>query len=116
MDLLNYVNGEFVKHSNEKWMDVLEPATGKKFARVPLSSAEDVDLAVSAARMAQNEWGMLSHKIRAEWLDKIADALEEKYEDIAILESRDTGKPISLARSVDAYRSVTNFRFFITYN
>tara|TARA_B100000214_G_scaffold278842_2_gene208611 strand:- start:13743 stop:15179 length:1437 start_codon:yes stop_codon:yes gene_type:complete len=112
MDLLNYVNGEFVKHSNEKWMDVLEPATGKKFARVPLSSAEDVDLAVSAARMAQNEWGMLSHKIRAEWLDKIADALEEKYEDIAILESRDTGKPISLARSVDAYRSVTNFRFF----
>ena len=49
---------------------------------------------------------------RAGWLDQIADALEARYDDIASLESRDTGKPISLARAVDAHRSVTNFRFF----
>ena len=49
---------------------------------------------------------------RAEWLDRIADCLEEKFEEIAYLESLDTGKPISLARSVDATRSVSNFRFF----
>ena len=93
-------------------MNVLEPARGLRFGRVPLSGQADVDSAVAAARSAQPAWGSLSHSDRADWLDKIADALEEKYEDIAALESRDTGKPISLARAVDAYRSVANFRFF----
>ena len=112
MNLRNYVNGAFVNHSNDKWMDVIEPATGNTFARVPLSSTEDVNHAVSAAKNAQPRWGALSHLERADWLDKIADALESRYEEIAALESRDTGKPISLARAVDAYRSVANFRFF----
>ena len=49
---------------------------------------------------------------RARWLDSIADRLESRYEEIASLESRDTGKLISLARTVDAHRSVANFRFF----
>jgi aminomuconate-semialdehyde/2-hydroxymuconate-6-semialdehyde dehydrogenase len=111
-DLENYVNGKFVSHSNEDWLNVLEPATGYRFARVPLSGTDDVDAAVSAARGAQAEWGGLSFGKRADWLDKIADALEKKYEEIAALESRDTGKPIALARAVDAYRSVANFRFF----
>jgi len=112
MNLRNYVNGAFVNHSNDKWMDVIEPATGKTFARAPLSSTDDVNHAVSAAKNAQPSWGALSHLERADWLDKIADALESRYEEIAALESRDTGKPISLARTVDAYRSVANFRFF----
>ena len=112
MNLRNYVNGAFVNHSNDKWMDVIEPATGKTFARAPLSSTDDVNHAVSAAKNAQPSWGALSHLERADWLDKIADALESRYEEIAALESRDTGKPISLARAVDAYRSVANFRFF----
>ena len=54
----------------------------------------------------------MSHKERAEWLDRIADALEARHEEVAALESRDTGKPSSLARAVDANRSVANFRFF----
>tara|TARA_B100000686_G_scaffold80799_1_gene87187 strand:+ start:2585 stop:4024 length:1440 start_codon:yes stop_codon:yes gene_type:complete len=112
MDLCNYVGGEFVCHSGEDWMHVLEPATGQRFARVPLSTAEDVDTAVAAAREAQPAWRSLSISERADWLDRIADALESRYEDIASLESRDTGKPISLARAVDAHRSVFNFRFF----
>ena len=93
-------------------MNVLEPATGHRFARVPLSTAHDVDAAVTAAREAQPAWRALSISQRADWLDKIAEALESRYEDIASLESRDTGKPISLARAVDAHRSVANFRFF----
>lgn len=112
IDLCNYIGGEFVCHSGDKWMNVLEPATGRRFARVPLSTAEDVDAAVAVAREAQPAWGALSITERAGWLDRIADALEARYEDIASLESRDTGKPISLARAVDAQRSVTNFRFF----
>ena len=45
-------------------------------------------------------------------MEKIADALELRREDIALMESKDTGKPIRIARSVDANRSVSNFRFF----
>ncbi len=112
LDLCNYVGGEFVCHSGDDWMNVLEPATGHRFARVPLSSEDDVDAAVAAAREAQPAWEALSISERADWLDQIADALEARYEDIASLESRDTGKPISLARAVDAHRSVANFRFF----
>ena len=112
MDLMNYINGRFQAHSGDEWLDVLEPATGRQFARVPLSSHSDVDSAVLAAREAHSRWGEASQSERADWLDKIADELETRYEDIASLESRDTGKPISLARAVDAHRSVSNFRFF----
>ncbi len=112
MDLMNYINGRFQEHSADEWLEVLEPATGKGFARVPLSSSSDIDSAVLAAREAQPEWGELGQSERADWLDIIADELETRYEEIASLESRDTGKPISLARAVDAHRSVANFRFF----
>ncbi|MBK70128.1 MAG: 2-hydroxymuconic semialdehyde dehydrogenase [Euryarchaeota archaeon] len=112
MDLMNYIAGKFERHSGGKWLDVKDPATGSVFARVPLSNSSDVDSAVRAARDAQPEWGGMGSDERAEWLDKIADGLESRYEEIASLESRDTGKPISLAREVDAYRSVANFRFF----
>ena len=111
-NLMNYIAGEFVRQSSEDWMDVFEPATGKQFAKVPHSGPQEVDQAVAAARAAQPSWGALSHSVRADWLDRIADSLEAKYEEIAALESRDTGKPIALARAVDAYRSVANFRFF----
>ena len=112
MDLMNYINGRFQAHSGDEWLEVLEPATGRQFARVPLSSSSDVNSAVLAARGAQSQWGEASQSERADWLDRIADELETRYEDIASLESRDTGKPISLARAVDAHRSVSNFRFF----
>ena len=111
-DLHNYIGGQFLTHSGGQWMNNTEPATGSHICRIPLSDASDVDAAVDAARAAQPSWAALSHSERAGWLDRIADALEARYEDIAALESRDTGKPISLARAVDAHRSVSNFRFF----
>ena len=111
-DLRNYIGGQFLTHSGGQWMDNPEPATGSHICRIPLSDASAVDAAVDAARVAQPAWGALSHSERADWLDRIADGLETRYEEIAALESRDTGKPISLARTVDAHRSVLNFRFF----
>ncbi len=112
VSLSNYIGGRFVEHDGPDWMDVLEPATGRTYGRVPLSDSATIDAAVEAARGAQPEWGSLGADERADWLDKIADYLESSFEEIAELESRDTGKPISLARSLDASRSVTNFRFF----
>jgi aminomuconate-semialdehyde/2-hydroxymuconate-6-semialdehyde dehydrogenase len=110
--LSNYIRGRFVEHAGSEWMDVVEPATGVVFAKLPLSDSQDVDAAVEAAREAQPGWASLEIKERADWLDVIADSLEASFEEIAELESRDTGKPISLARNVDANRSVANFRFF----
>ena len=52
IDLCNYIGGEFVCHSGNEWKNVLEPATGHRFARVPLSTPHDVDSAVKAARAA----------------------------------------------------------------
>ena len=111
-DLRNYVGGKFVEHNGTGRMDVFEPATGNRFGRIPLSDSHDVDEAVEAARDAQPGWASLSMDERAGWLDKIADSLEASFDEIAHLESRDTGKPISLAKAVDANRSVANFRFF----
>ncbi|MBJ29259.1 MAG: 2-hydroxymuconic semialdehyde dehydrogenase [Euryarchaeota archaeon] len=108
----NYIGGSFVDGKNESWFDVLEPSTGKLFAKAVLSGKEDVDSAVIAAKGALPGWSSLEVKERARWLDLIAEGLEGVFEEIAELESRDTGKPISLARSVDASRSVANFRFF----
>jgi len=88
------------------------PATGDLLARIPSSTKVDVDAAVEEAKAVQPSWGACSPAERADMLEAIADALEHRSEEIAELESRDTGKPIALARSVDAARSVANFRFF----
>ena len=112
MNILNYISGKFVEPESGEWLEDLAPATGEKIALVPKSNHNDINKAVDAAKKALPEWSSLTNLDRANWLDKIADKLESKYEEIAKLESKDTGKPISLAREVDAYRSVKNFRFF----
>ena len=112
LKLQNYISGLFIEPDSREWMDDYSPATGEIIGQVPKSQKSDVDRAVKAAKDALPYWSSLTNIERADWLDKIADNLESKYEDIAYLESKDTGKPISLAREVDAYRSVKNFRFF----
>ena len=112
VELSNYINGEWRQAICEHWIEDYSPANGSLIARIPCSSSEDVDAAVSAAQDAAEGWASLSILERADWLDNIADALENRAEEVAQLESLDTGKPISLARSVDAARSVANFRFF----
>ena len=78
MDLMNYIGGKFERHSGEKWLDVEEPSTGNVFARAPLSTPADVDLAILAARKAQPKWGGMDGEERARWLDRIADGLESR--------------------------------------
>ncbi len=111
-ELSNYIRGEWCSASCEHWIEDYSPANGALIARIPCSSSEDVDAAVEAALDASTDWAALSISERAGWLEKIADALEERAEEVAQLESLDTGKPITLARTVDAARSVANFRFF----
>ena len=112
LNLRNYISGEFIEPETGEWLENFSPATGKIIALVPKSGQTDINMAVESAIQALPSWSALTNVDRANWLDKIADKLETKYEEIARLESKDTGKPISLAREVDAYRSVKNFRFF----
>ena len=112
LNLRNYISGEFIEPETGEWLENFSPATGEIIALVPKSGQTDINMAVESAIQALPSWSALTNVDRANWLDKIADKLETKYEEIAKLESKDTGKPISLAREVDAYRSVKNFRFF----
>ncbi len=108
----NFIDGEFNSSMTEEVLDDYNPATGEKIGEITSSDHRDVETAVKAAKNAYFGWSSLSMDERINWLEKIADALEAKKEEIAKMESLDTGKPISLARRVDANRSITNFRFF----
>jgi len=91
------------------------PATNAIVATVPRSRKEDVDAAVEAARRAQPAWAATPLEERCRILAKTADLLEARLADLAKLESLDTGKPISLASSLDIPRAVRNFRFFADF-
>src|SRR4051812_17876303 len=92
-------------------MEVLNPATGETIAEVPNASAEDVDRAVQAAKRALPEWLETTPGERAEYLLKLADALEEHADELAELESRNVGKPLSYAKD-EIPVCVDNIRFF----
>lgn len=96
-------------------METVNPANGQAITTLPRSTSDDVEMATAAALEASQSWSATTMEERITWLHRIADALEEEAETIAQLESMDTGKPISLARRVDAARSVSNFRFFADF-
>jgi aminomuconate-semialdehyde/2-hydroxymuconate-6-semialdehyde dehydrogenase len=110
----NFIDGEFVEPASGKYIDNIEPATGKPYSQVPDSDASDVDLAVAAAETAFPDWSKTSAADRSRILLRIADLIERDLEKLARAESVDTGKPLSLARSLDIPRAASNFRFFAT--
>lgn len=110
--ILNYINGQFIEPLNSSFLEVYEPATGQIYAQVPDSSSNDVELAIKAAREAFPLWSQLSLEQRSEILNKIANLIDERQLELAQIESRDNGKPVSLAQQVDIPRAAKNFRFF----
>jgi len=113
--IFNYINGDFVSPRSNEYLDVFEPATGCLYARVPNSNNEDVEDAIEAARNAFPIWSNLSVKKRSDYLSDIALDLISDQDRLAIWESRDSGKPITLARTLDIPRAIENFTFFINF-
>ncbi|MGB1589542.1 MAG: aldehyde dehydrogenase [Candidatus Poseidoniaceae archaeon] len=111
IEVLNLVGGEFV--GEDESFDDISPVNNQIVASVPRT--KNVESAVSAAELAIDSWSNLSLQERCEWLDIIADELESQIEEVARLESIDTGKPSEVALNVDAKRSVYNFRFFADF-
>ncbi|MGY8787085.1 MAG: aldehyde dehydrogenase [Fidelibacterota bacterium] len=113
--LYNFINGKFVAPNSNQYLEIFEPATGQTYAQVADSNSADIENAYESAQNAFGNWSSLSVKQRADYLNKIAEGLESRLDEFAEYESRDTGKPISLAKSVDIPRAVSNFRFFAEY-
>ncbi len=112
--LKNYIDGELHDPAKSRYLDNIDPATGKVFSKLPDSDTEDVNLAVEAARKAFESWSSLTREVRSNFLLRIAQLIDEKSVDLAQAESLDNGKPVSLAKSVDIPRASANFRFFAT--
>ena len=107
----NLVGGKFV--IPHETFDNISPTDNSVIASIPRT--KDANSAVDAAKKALPSWRSLTIMQRCDWLEKIADELESNIEEIARLESLDTGKPYDVALNVDASRSVKNFRFFADF-
>ena len=112
--LANFIDGRFVEPAGGAYFDNLEPATGEVWARVPDSDERDVDRAVEAAKVAFEGWSQTPAAERSAVMLRIAGLIDDDLENLARLESTDTGKPLSVARTVDIPRAADNFRFFAT--
>ena len=112
LSIQNFIEGRSIEPHAGGYLDVVEPATGKIYARVPDSSDADVADAVAAARSAFPAWSAASPHDRSRILLKLADLIDANLDRLAQAEARDCGKPVNLARSVDIPRAAANFRFF----
>ncbi|MEO5721738.1 MAG: aldehyde dehydrogenase [Chthoniobacterales bacterium] len=114
LKIQNFIDGQFVAPSGGKYLDNIEPATGKPYSLVPDSDAGDVEQAVAAAEKAFPAWSRTPAAERSEILLRLVALIERDLEKLARAESIDTGKPVSLARNLDIPRAASNFRFFAT--
>jgi 1-pyrroline dehydrogenase len=107
----NFVGGEWVDSDGGDTMEVLNPATGETIAEVQRSTAEDAERAVEAAKAALPEWLEATPAERSELLHKLADVIGENADELAAIESKNVGKPLSYAKD-EMPVSVDNIRFF----
>jgi 1-pyrroline dehydrogenase len=107
----NFVGGEWVDSAGAETMEVVNPSTGEVIAEVPSSTAEDADRAVQAAKAALPEWLETTPGERAELLFKLADLIDENTDELAALESKNVGKPLSYAKD-EMPVAADNIRFF----
>ncbi len=116
-DCLHFIDGQFVESLNKKTFNNVNPVTEEVYGTVAEGGAEEIDLAVKAAKRAFEEgpWGKMSTQERSKIIRKIGDILEERQEEIAQLETLDTGKHLKFSRHVDAPRAPKNFHFFADY-
>jgi aminomuconate-semialdehyde/2-hydroxymuconate-6-semialdehyde dehydrogenase len=110
----NFIDGQFRPPCSGKYLPDVEPATGRVIAEIPEGGPEDVDAAVAAAVRAFPGWRRTPAEERSRILLRVADRIEENFEELARLESRDNGKTVGLARRMDVPRAILNFRFFAT--
>jgi aminomuconate-semialdehyde/2-hydroxymuconate-6-semialdehyde dehydrogenase len=110
----NYIGGELVKPASGEYLDNFDPSIGQVYSLAPDSDDRDVNLAVEAAKGAFPAWSKTSPEARHDILMRLVGLIERDLESLALAESIDNGKPVSLARVVDIPRAVSNFKFYAT--
>ena len=110
----NYIGGQLQNPVFDQYIENVDPSRGKVYSMIPDSSADDVELAVKAAKNAFVEWSSMSKEKRSDIMLRVSALIEQNLEKFAEAESLDNGKPLSLSRSVDIPRAVSNFKFFAT--
>jgi len=112
IQIQNYIDGRFVNPIQNEWIDNTDPSNGLVYGKIPNSCSKDVQVAYKAAQKAFIPWSETSIEARSSILLKIADLIEVHLNRFAKAESKDNGKPISVAKTVDIPRAASNFRFF----
>src|SRR5258708_40377953 len=95
------MGGAYVAARGGKPFDPLAPATGETLASVQQAGSADIARAVRSAREGQREWAAMTAMQRSRILRRAVDLLRERNDELAALETRDTGKPIAETRAVD---------------
>src|SRR5215208_865311 len=108
----NFVGGEYVEASDGRSYDLINPATGEVFAEAPVSNGADVDRAFEVAERAFESWRDSTPSERQLALLRLADAIEERGEELVRAESKNTGKPIGLTMEEEIPAMVDQIRFF----
>jgi aminomuconate-semialdehyde/2-hydroxymuconate-6-semialdehyde dehydrogenase len=112
MNIQNYINGHYENPIQNEWLDNYCPTNGIVYGQIPNSSKADVENAFIAAKAAFPSWSQTTLEARSRILIKISELIEANLQRFADAESKDNGKPISLAKTVDIPRAASNFRFF----
>ncbi|MBK6723870.1 MAG: aldehyde dehydrogenase [Acidobacteria bacterium] len=114
LNIENYIGGELVRPASGEYLDNFDPSTGEVYSLIADSDDRDVHLAVEAATAAFPAWSSTSAEARHDILMRLVALIERDLETLALAESVDQGKPVSLARAVDIPRAVANFKFYAT--
>jgi aminomuconate-semialdehyde/2-hydroxymuconate-6-semialdehyde dehydrogenase len=114
LKIQNYINGQLIEPIGKQYIDNYDPSTGKVYSLLPDSDELDVLQAVEAAKKAFPAWSMMPKDNRAAILLRISALIDQNLERLAKAESKDNGKPVSLARTVDIPRASSNFHFYAT--
>ena len=110
--LQNFINGKSVPSSSGQTQDLINPATGAVFAKAPVSNAADVDAAMKSAASAFEVWKESTPGERQKAINKIADAIESRSDELVALESENTGKPIAVTKQEEIGPMLDQIRFF----
>ena len=110
--LRNFVNGQHSDPLAGRTADVIDPSTEEPFATAPVSGPEDVDAALQVAATAFESWRDTTPSERQLAMFRIADAIEQRADDLIAAEVRNTGKPIGLTQSEEMPPMVDQIRFF----
>jgi acyl-CoA reductase-like NAD-dependent aldehyde dehydrogenase len=107
-----FIGGEFVAARDGATFETLDPHDGSVIAHVAEASAIDVDAAVDAAEGAFPAWSRMAAAARGRLLLRLADLIEESVDELARIESIDTGHPLRDSRNLDVLRTAATFRYF----